>query len=83
MRIINVNKQELEKIAKTIDNNKLDDIYLKYNPGRYKKGYKPHQYIRIHLLYSFKGFKSFNELHKNLKDQNRPEPHHQTHLQTR
>lgn len=68
MRIINVNNQELEKIAKAIDNNKLDDIYLKYNPGRYKKGYNPHQYIRIHLLFCFKIFKSFNDLRSNLKD---------------
>lgn len=64
-----MNKRQLQLISKAINNNKFDDIYRKYNPGRYKKGYCPYQYIRIHLLFSFKGFKSFNKLHKNLKEE--------------
>ena len=62
-----MNKYKLEDIAKVIDNNQLDDIYYKHNPGRYKTGYRPHQYIRIHLLFCFGFFKSFNYLLDSLK----------------
>lgn len=63
-----MNTKTLEDIGKVIDNNQLDDIYYKHNPGKYIKGYKPHQYIRIHLLFSFGFFKSFNHLLRSLKD---------------
>jgi hypothetical protein len=59
----------LQETSKLIDNNKLDDIYFKYNPSRYKTGYRPHQYIRIHLLFHLGFFKSFNALHDSLKNQ--------------
>lgn len=59
----------LQEIDKLIDNNKLDDIYFKHNPGRYKRGYRPHQYIRIHLLPHFVTFSSFNDVQDRLKHQ--------------
>ena len=62
-----MNKNILEDINKVIDNNQLDNIYYKHNPGRYKSGYKPHQYTRIRLLFCFGFFKSFNYLLGSLK----------------
>lgn len=62
-----MNKSKLEEIGKVIDNIHIDDTYYKHNPGKYRRGYKPHQYLRIHLLFCFGFFKSFNHLLRSLK----------------